>query len=77
MNSGQVRKSELEDPWMPSSPLSNHPTHRDAALDDLLDLPLPTAAPVLPTQVRNGEELDFDKTDVAALFNKKYYKVHI
>lgn len=56
---------------MASSPKASHLTQRQTTLDDPLDVPEPAAATVLPADVQNAEELDYDKTGVVALFKKK------
>lgn len=62
---------------MASSFVSRHPTQCNATWYDVLDLPEPAAATDLPAVVKHAGELEFDDTDVTALFKKKSYKVYM
>lgn len=46
------KKTGAEDHEIASSLGASHPTQRNAALDDLLDLPKPAVATVLPISVK-------------------------
>lgn len=62
---------------MAFSHINSHTRNWDTISDDCVNVPEPAVATVLPSDVKNTEELDFDKTDVIALFKKKNSKVHI
>lgn len=62
---------------MTFSPVTSHPTPRDATLDDRLDIKEPALARVLPADVKKAEELDSNETNIIGLFEKKNYKVHL
>lgn len=57
---------------------SGWPTHVvNAHLDELLDVSQPAFESILPSNVINAQELDFDEMDVVISFKMKNYKVHI
>lgn len=62
---------------MTSSPIARHLTQRDAISNDRLDVCQIGKKTVSPTDVKNAEELEINKTDVATFVKKKNYKVHM
>lgn len=71
------QKSVVKDHGVAASPVASHPTHHADNLDDRLDVRKHVAATVLPTEVKNGEEMDFNKTSIAALLKKNSSKVRM
>lgn len=65
------KKQEVEDPGMESSPVASHSTQREATLDGRLDVAESTVVTFLPADLKHAEELDFDESEVIALFKKK------
>lgn len=62
---------------MASSPVGIHLNQLHATLDDLLDVPEPAAATMVPAGVEYAEKLNFDETNEIVLFKKKNCKVHM
>lgn len=71
------QKLGVEDPGMACSPVTSHLTESYAASSDIIDVPKPAVTTVLPSDGKNAKELDFNDTDVIALFKEKNYKVHL
>lgn len=59
------------------SSLTIHHTKGNTSLDDLLGIPKSAFPIFLPTDVKDAEELDFDTTNIIALFKNKNYNVHM
>lgn len=70
-------KQKVEEPVMSSPPVSGYSMPHDVSLDDYLDVAKPAASTVLPVLVENLKELDFEETNVVALFNKENCKGHM
>lgn len=64
------KQLRVQDPGMMYSSLTSHPTTGDTGLDDCLGITEPEVANVLPFDVKHAEEVDFERTNVIALFKK-------
>lgn len=62
---------------MACSPVKSLNTSSDTSLDDLLGVTEPDVPTLLLADDRSGKEVDFDVTDMMAVFNKKNDKVHM
>lgn len=72
-----IKELKAKDPGREFTPLTSHLTTGDTSLDDLLGILKPEVATVSPVNVRTVEELDFDTTNVVALFKKNNHKVYL
>lgn len=61
---------------MTSSPVTTHPIHLNATLDDCLDVPEHEVATVL-LAVKDTEEVYLDETEIIAFVEEKNYTRHM
>lgn len=62
---------------MAGSRVTSHASQPTATLDDHLYIPEGATLTVVPAEVENAEDLEFDESNVIALSKKTKYKVHM
>lgn len=63
-------------PGVATSRVASDHTTRDVTSNDSLDIPEPSVAIFLRSEVENADGFDSDKTDIITLFKTKHYRVH-
>lgn len=71
------RRRGLEAPGIASSHLISYPTASSTSLDDYLRVTEPKVAAMLPPDVKNAEQLEFDAKDVILLFKEELKIPHV
>lgn len=62
---------------MESSHVTSHLMLLEATSDHRLDVLKPAGASILPAEIKHADELEFEETEVNALFKKKKYNGHM